>query len=316
MHDTTFPDALPPLVGRLALVTGASAGLGRETARALALAGAEVILGVRDLARGAAAAAELRRTTGRALVVELVDVADFASIRALGSRLRGSGQALDVLVHNAGVMATSPAMTNDGVERQMATNHLGPFLLTAELLPCLLKADRPRVVTVTSDEAEKPRAVGFTPAELRQSGARTPWDWYGVTKLCSLLFAVELQARARAAGRTLRSTAAHPGLASTGLSGQVDGGLTRFFVRLGMGVMGQSPRGGARSLVHAATAAGVRGGELWAPGGLGGRRGAAVVKPLPALALDEQARRALWDASLAITGADFAALSSRAEALS
>ena len=310
MPNATFPDPLPSLAGRRAIVTGAAAGLGFETARALALAGADVVIAVRDPARGEAAAAAIRaELASAALRVEQLDVASFQSVRDFARRVRDRGDALDLVVHNAGIMATPPTQTADGVEAQMATNHLGPFLLTAELWPVLLHSKAARVVTVTSDEAEKQKPEHLTADDLRAAGGRSPWAWYGVTKLASLATSVELHERAARAGVSIVSTAAHPGLASTGLSHHVAGGFMRFVVRIAMAVAGQSARGGARSLVHAAVADDVRGGDLWAPGGFAGMRGKPVAKKLPAPATNAALRAELWDASVALTGADFGALS-------
>jgi NAD(P)-dependent dehydrogenase (short-subunit alcohol dehydrogenase family) len=312
MTPSQFPDPIPKLDGLSAIVTGATSGLGRETARALGIAGAAVTLGVRDRARGEAVASALgEELGGGSFKVEEVDVADFASVRAFARRLNEQVERVDILVHNAGIMATPRSITRDGVEAQMATNHLGPFLLTAVLLPCLLRAPQPRVVTVTSDEAEKVKLEHASADDLREPKGLSPWAWYGVTKLVALAFSVELQTRALAAGLPLLSTAAHPGLASTRLSSHVDGSLMRVGVMVAMALFGQSARGGARSLVHASVGADVHGGDLWGPGGLAGLRGKPVSKPLPKPATDTRLRSEIWASSEALTGVELS-LSPRA----
>jgi NAD(P)-dependent dehydrogenase (short-subunit alcohol dehydrogenase family) len=196
---------LPSFAGRTAIVTGANAGLGEVTARELARVGAHVVLAVRDTAKGDRAAA---RMTGD-VEVRRLDLQDLASVR----RFADDVEKVDVLVNNAGIMATNHAVTADGFEGQIGTNHLGHFALTNLLLPKLTD----RVVTVSS----LLHHIGFISLkDLNwQSRRYSAWLAYGQSKLANLLFTSELQRRLHAAGSPLRALAAHPGWSHTNLQG-------------------------------------------------------------------------------------------------
>jgi NAD(P)-dependent dehydrogenase (short-subunit alcohol dehydrogenase family) len=212
----TEPDlTLPDLRGRRALVTGASDGIGLGIAARLAAAGAQVVLPVRNAAKGAAAAARIReRHPDAQVVLEELDLASLASVASLGERLRAEAAPLHLLVNNAGVM-TPPQrqVTADGFELQLGTNHLGHVALTAHLLP-LLRAGAARVVTQTSIAARRGRMrwddLGF---ERGYDGMAA----YRQSKLACGLFAVELGRRSRAGGWGITSVLSHPGVAPTNL---------------------------------------------------------------------------------------------------
>ena len=195
-------DAVPRQDGRRFVVTGASGGLGLETARVLARRGAQMVLAVRDPAKGAAAAATIPGT----VEVRRLDVADLGSVREFAS---GLGP-VDVLVNNAGVLAVPFALTVDGFETHLATNHLGHFALANLLLPTL----RDRVVVVTS-HAHRAADLDLDDLGWERRPYR-PFAAYGASKLANLLFVAELQRRLTATGSTLRVTAAHPGSTATG----------------------------------------------------------------------------------------------------
>jgi NAD(P)-dependent dehydrogenase (short-subunit alcohol dehydrogenase family) len=202
------------LHGTRALVTGASTGLGEETARALASAGAAVTMAVRDPAKGDAAAARIRATVPDAdLEVRAVELGSLASIRAFAAGFLADHDRLDLLIDNAGVMATPQATTADGFELQFGTNHLGHFLLTTLLIPALVAAAPSRVVVVSSNghhmgdvDLDDP---GFTATEYN------PWIAYGRSKTANVLFAVELDRRL--ADQGVRAFAVHPGMIRTEL---------------------------------------------------------------------------------------------------
>ena len=206
--------SIPDQSGRVAIVTGASSGLGTEVADALARRGAIVILAVRNDAKGEAVRSRiLQQTPGANVVVSRVDLADLASIRAFAA-LEGQRPAIDILVNNAGLgMQPQRAATSDGFERQLGTNHLGPFALTGLLLPALLRASAPRVVAVASI-AHRGGKIDFADlqGEARYSGGKA----YNQSKLANILFALELDRRARRAGMNLTSVVAHPGISTTG----------------------------------------------------------------------------------------------------
>jgi NAD(P)-dependent dehydrogenase (short-subunit alcohol dehydrogenase family) len=198
---------VPDQTGRSVVVTGANSGIGFQAARVLAERGADVVLAVRDITRGEAAAGRI----GRAVRVRRLDLADLASVREFAA---GAPERIDLLVNNAGVMALPERRTADGFELQFGTNHLGHFALTGLLLERLLRGAEPRVVTVSSGLHKRGR-IDFD--DLQGERSYDKWAAYGQSKLANLLFAYELQRRASAAGLPLRSVAAHPGLSATNL---------------------------------------------------------------------------------------------------
>ncbi len=205
MPDWTAAD-LPSFAGRTAVITGANAGLGEVTARELARVGAHVILAVRNTGKGDAAAG---RMTGDVEVRQL-DLQDLSSVRRFADDI----DKVDVLVNNAGIMAVDFALTTDGFERHIGTNHLGHFALTNLLLPKLTD----RVVTVSS----LMHMFGYISLkDLHwQSRPYSRWLAYSQSKLANLLFTSELQRRLETAGTSLRALAAHPGWSHTNLQGQ------------------------------------------------------------------------------------------------
>jgi NAD(P)-dependent dehydrogenase (short-subunit alcohol dehydrogenase family) len=196
---------LPSFAGRSAIVTGANSGLGAVTARELARVGANVILAVRNAGRGEAAAREM---TGDVEVRQL-DLQNLASVRQFAEGI----DSVDVLVNNAGIMAVPHAVTSDGFESQIGTNHLGHFALTNLLLPKVTD----RVVTVSS----MLHYLGYISLGDLNWNSRpySAWLAYGQSKLANLLFTSELQRRLQGAGSKLRAVAAHPGYSRTNLQG-------------------------------------------------------------------------------------------------
>ena len=208
--------AVPDLSGRLAVVTGANSGLGFGLARRLAMARADVVLAIRNRAKGRRPSPGSAPTVPHAkLATRQLDLASLKSVAALGQELVADGRPIDVLINNAGVM-TPPKreQTDDGFELQFGANHLGHFALTSHLLPLLRAAPSSRVVTVSSLAANQ-RNVDFGDANAEHG--YKPMGSYGIAKLAQLLFAVELQRRSVAGGWGLMSSAAHPGLSKTNL---------------------------------------------------------------------------------------------------
>lgn len=213
--DTTTTDEIladVELAGTTALVTGASSGLGVETARALVAHGARLVLAVRDLAKGERALAAAG-VDPSAYDLRAVDLADLASVRAFSDDVLADVERLDLVVANAGVMATPRGATVDGFETQFGTNHLGHFVLVNRLTPLLVRSAPARVVVVSS------AGHRIADVDLDDPGfERTPYDpWiaYGRSKTANVLFAVELDRRLRDLG--VRATAVHPGEITTGL---------------------------------------------------------------------------------------------------
>jgi NAD(P)-dependent dehydrogenase (short-subunit alcohol dehydrogenase family) len=296
---------VPGQSGRTAVVTGANSGLGFETSRVLAERGAAVVLACRDLGKGKDAAARISAVVPEArLSTVRLDLGSLASIREAAEELRAGHERLDLLINNAGLMAPLQRRTTpDGFELQMGTNHLGHFALTGLLLPALLAVSRPRVVTVSS-LAHSFGALDLD--DLQSVAGYTPQRSYGNSKLANLLFALELQRRSDAAGSNLVSTAAHPGLAATGLVTNPDGMGSARTVRLLAPfnhVVSQSAAAGARPTLFAATLA--EPGSYTGPKLFREWRGAPGPARVSASAADPVVAAELWDVSTELTGVHY-----------
>lgn len=208
MSNWTAAD-LPSFAGRTVIITGANSGLGAVTARELANKGATLIMAVRDLRKGEKAALQIRGSRTGPVQVRELDLQDLSSVR----RFADGVDAVDVLINNAGIMAAPYAVTVDGFESQIGTNHLGHFALTNLLLPKLTD----RVVTVSS-MAHWPGRIDLDDLNW-QNRRYSPWLAYSQSKLANLLFTKELQRRLGLAGSPLRALAAHPGYSHTNLQG-------------------------------------------------------------------------------------------------
>ncbi|MFM9372896.1 oxidoreductase [Streptomyces sp. Da 82-17] len=289
---------VPAQHGRTAVVTGASSGLGLETAAALARSGAHVVLAVRDPDRGAAAAARITAEVPTAeLTVQPLDLSSLASVRDAAKELHDRCDRVDLLINNAGVMWTDEIRTVDGHELQFATNHLGHFALTGRLLDLLQEAPEARVVTVSSYLHRLGRIdLDDLDAERRYSRYRA----YAQSKLANLMFALELQRRLQESGSSVRSVAAHPGLAGTGLGRDFPAAL-RLAGPVFAPLFLQSAYDGMLPTLRAATDPGVRGGEFYGPQGRTETRGAPGLVRAGRAARDAGTRRRLWEASEQLT---------------
>jgi len=281
-------DDLPDLSGRTIVVTGATSGLGLQATRALAGAGAHVVLAVRDTDRGELVAADIAGDTD----VHRLDVSDPTSVRQFA---RSWSQPLDVLINNAGIMTPPQRHSTDGVELQMATNHLGPFLLTTLLLPQITD----RVVSVSSQLHRRARLdlTDLTGTTHRHDAMRA----YSNSKLAGILVMLELQRRLTDAGSPVRAIVAHPGIAHTNLASRA-GGASLVFDRV-LGRLFNDATTGALAIEYAATAD-VPGGSYVGPDGLGHLRGYPTVHEPSSQARDLQLAREVWDLSVALTGTD------------
>ncbi|MBO1756605.1 oxidoreductase [Allobranchiibius sp. CTAmp26] len=292
------PGQIGDLSGRTAIVTGANSGIGRHEAAQLAEHGARVVLAVRDLYAGRAAAEKM---DGDVRVAHL-DLASLASVRAFAD---GIEHPVDLLVNNAGLMEPPHYReTIDGHELQFGTNHLGHFALTALLFPRLVQAAAPRVTTVSSlaHFRGNDAVVQGNPPQTYVPGTA-----YGQSKLANLLFAHELQRRADRADIALASTAAHPGVASTGLVSDPEGWgrnpVVRHVLPIAMRVVLPGGAGGARPVLYAATDAAP--GSYSGPKGPGEVRGPVGEAKQSRFARDEGLAARLWSVSEELTGIPF-----------
>lgn len=294
---------IPDQSGRLAVVTGANSGLGRSTAWDLARAGATVIVACRNTSKGEEAAARIKQDVPDAdLRIEQLDLADLDSVRAFADGL--SEDRLDLLINNAGVMAPPRQLTKDGFESQFGTNHLGHFALTGRLMPKLLAAPEPRVVTLSSG-AHRIGRINFD--DLQGERRYIAWLAYGQSKLANLMFALELQRRATEAGTELKSMAAHPGYSATNLPFAGPGHwYERVGGAIGNFVIAQSSKMGALPTLYAATVPDLPGGTFVGPDGFMEQRGYPKVVTGAGKAYDEGAQRRLWEVSEELTGVQYA----------
>ena len=306
---TDWTEALiPDQTDRVVLVTGANSGIGLEATRMLAQRGATVVLACRTRSK-AEAARDSILIDAPAAEVSLVDLdlSSLASVSAAATEFTERFDRLDLLLNNAGVMATPYRRTVDGFELQFATNHLGHFALTGHLLPTLLATPASRVVSVSS-LAHKMGKIDFD--DLQSEHGYRAWGAYGQSKLANLLFTFELQQRLAAIGADTIAVAAHPGISDTNLAGSSGGiagtlmSLTKPFAK----VFSQNSHAGALPTVRAATDPAVRGGEYYGPSGFMEQRGLPKRVESNASAKDAAVAKRLWHVSLELTGVAFPAL--------
>lgn len=303
------PADVPDQTGRSVIITGGNGGTGYETAKVLALRGAEVLLAARDGAKGARAVAEIRRARPDAQVrFETLDLSSQADVARFAEARLAEGRPIDVLINNAGIMALPGRQTSiDGHELQLATNFLGHFALTARLLP-LLRGGR---TVQLSSIRHRPGRIHLDDLNLERG--YSAWKAYDQSKLAMLMFALELYRRSHARGWGVTSVAAHPGYARTGLIGAGPLGsrpvaqllfrtIYRPFIEP---LVSHSAADGALPILMAATTPDALPGGYYGPttgAELKGPAGPVGMKPH---ARDEPVAAALWEAAERLTGVRF-----------
>jgi NAD(P)-dependent dehydrogenase (short-subunit alcohol dehydrogenase family) len=298
---------IPDQSGKLAVITGATGGLGLETAIGLAGAGAEVVLSGRNPTKGRSAEALIRKQYKNANVrFEVADLARLASVANFADRMISAGRPIDILVNNAGVMALRErGTTTDGFETQFGTNYLSHFALTGRLLP-LLKPAKARVVQLSSI-AHRPGKVRLD--DLNYEQGYKPFPVYQQSKLAMLMFAIELDRRSAANGWGLTSVAAHPGIATTDLVANGPSVGANVFVRtiipIAERILGHSAAAGALPTLMAATMLGVKGGQYFGPQGWLELKGPPGPGKIEKHALDADVGLKLWEESERLTGVTF-----------
>jgi NAD(P)-dependent dehydrogenase (short-subunit alcohol dehydrogenase family) len=297
---------IPPLNGRTAVITGATGGLGYETALALAGVGAEVVVTGRNEAKGRQALQDIHNQFPDARIAyENLDLAKLSSVADFAARFAASHGSLDLLINNAGVMALPVRQpTSDGFEMQLGTNYLGHYALTAYLLPLLRRGQHPRVVNLSS-LAHRSGKIDFD--DLHGLRSYTPWKAYTQSKLAMLMFALELQRRSDAAGWGLMSNAAHPGFARTDLiaNGPGASGLLWEVSRLLRPYVSQSAAEGALTTLFAATSPEAKAGGYYGPNWFYELKGPPVPAKIMPQAKDAAVAARLWDVSAMLTGVTF-----------
>ncbi|WP_168189900.1 SDR family oxidoreductase [Brevundimonas sp. SGAir0440] len=294
---------IPDLSGRLAIVTGATGGLGLETAIVLAGKGAEVVLAARNPDKGTEAERLIRSHHPNAAVrFDLLDLASLASVQAFAERHLATGRPVDILIDNAGIMALPTRQTTvDGFEMQFGTNYLSHFALVGRLLP-LLTAAKARVVQLSSVAH---RSGHIRLDDLNYQSHYSPWPVYQQSKLAMLMFALELQRRSDAHGWGLTSVAAHPGFARTDLIANGHAGKPGLFARgarLLEAVLSHSAADGALPILMAATLPDPTPGGYYGPTGFQEMKGPPGVAVIKRQARDTDVAKRLWTESERLTG--------------
>ena len=287
---TTFSkNDIPDLSGRLVIVTGANSGIGRCAAQALAGAGAQVTLAVRNVQKGNEAAASMQAQAE----VRQLDLADLSSVREFAA---GWQDEIYLLINNAGIMIPPLSRTADGFETQFGTNHLGHFALTNLLLPQVSG----RVVTVSSGMHSIGR-IDFNDLNWERKRYRR-WPAYGQSKLANLMFSSELQRRLSMAGSDVISTAAHPGYAATNLQSHSGSRLTELMMgKIANRLFAQDQEAGALPTLYAAVGE-IPGAAYAGPSGFKELRGAPHLVGRSKRAFDEEVGKRLWSVSEELTG--------------
>lgn len=301
---------VPDLSGKLAVVTGASDGIGVGLARRLAAAGAEVIMPVRNERKGAAAVASIADAVpGAKVSTRRLDLSSLQSVTELAAQLRSEDRPINILINNAGIM-TPPRRqaTVDGFELQFATNHLGHFALAGQILP-LLQRGRARVTTQSSVAVDG-QSIHWD--DLQWENSYAPQASYASSKLAVSLFGMELHRRSQAAGWGIISNVSHPGVAATNLlaahpeMGRASDGMAVKLIR-GMariGVLG-TPETGMLPALLAATSPAAGGGKFYGPSGFRQLRGMPDERQPYASVADADAATRIWTISEELSGVSF-----------
>ena len=290
---------IPDQSGRVAVVTGSNTGLGLATAEALAGAGAEVVMAVRNPDKGEAARTQILEQHPDATIhIQSLDLASLESVRAAADELLARYDRLDLLINNAGLMYTKWQTTTDGFELQMGVNHLGHFALTSVLLDRLMATPGSRIVNVSS-VAHKIRST-LDPTAMMSGEKYDRTAAYGRSKLANLLFTYELQRRLDAAESTTAALGAHPGVSATEL-GRESPAVVQFAMKIGKPLL-QSAAKGALPQLRAATDPDAVGGQYYGPDGFMEWRGNPVVVTSSERSHDRDLQQALWAESERLTG--------------
>lgn len=288
------------LEGKIILITGGSSGIGFETAKVLSSKGAEVILAVRNFEKGLRASRKISAEFPAAKVVVMhLDLSDLESIKTFSDDFILKFDKLDRLINNAGVMIPPLKHTKQGFELQFGTNHLGHFALTGRMLPLLLSAKDSRIISVSS-VASRGAKINFD--NLKGSNGYSPMKFYRQSKLCNLLFGIELNNRLREKGKNTISVVCHPGISATNLMSRGSGKESNSILKFLFGLAGQPAEKGALPTIFAATNTALKGGEYIGPDGRRNYRGMPAISSEADSLFNAPLAKKLWEVSENLSG--------------
>jgi len=301
MADKWTTHDIPDLHGQVIIITGANSGLGLASAKKLSQGGARVVMACRSQERGQEALEEVAAVASVPPKLMLLDLGDLASVKSFAEAFRQQYDRLDVLLNNAGIMATPYGTTTDGFEKQIGINHLGHFALTGHLLPTLLSTPESRIVNVSSLAA---RNGQIDPSSFQNPSDYKPWKAYGQSKLANLYFTKELERRLQ--GHGVLAVAAHPGGASTNLGRNVETGAVMKWIANNLLLpLLPSAEQNARPQLMAATAPHIENGGYYGPGGWGEFSGAPKRVDMPDTLGTPADWKQLWSESERLTGVSY-----------
>lgn len=295
--------SIPSLAGKVALITGATSGIGLGAASVLASKGATVIVAARNAEKATAAREEiLEANPGASVALLSLDLASLKDIRRASAEFQSGYEQLDILINNAGVMVPPYSKTEDGFELQFGTNHLGHFALTGLLLKQLLAVPGSRIVTVSSG-AHRAGRIHFE--DLQSEHGYSPTAAYGQSKLANLLFTYELQRRLAGAGCSTIAVAAHPGWARTGLQRHAAEHWWWTAATWVEPLFSQSADEGALPTLRAATDPAATGGAYYGPSGFMEGKGRPVLVHSSTRSHDRDSQQKLWAISEELSGVTY-----------
>jgi len=296
---------MPNLSGKVIIVTGANSGIGFEAAKEFARKGAQVILACRNMQKAETALAELQSDVPNAQAeIMQLDLASQESIHAFADAFLAKYDQLDVLVNNAGIMQVPYGTTEDGVERQLGTNHLGHFALTGLLINTIRATPNARVVNISSI-AHRAASINFDNLMYEGGTGYSPGRAYGRSKLANLMFTYELQRRFEAGGVNAIAVAAHPGVSNTNLNNHLTGGFMSKIMMQLTGRMMQSAAMGALPTMRTAVDPNVKGGDYYGPDGFMGMTGNPVKVESSKASHSSADQKRLWQISEELTGVHY-----------
>lgn len=298
-------DDMPSQAGKIIVITGGNSGLGLETAKAFAQKGAEVVLACRSVDKGKIAKDDIIKQIpeSKVEVVEL-DLMKLSSVRSFAEKFKQKYSRLDILMNNAGIMTSPYALTEDGFESQMGTNHLGHFALTGLLLEIILSTANSRIVNVSS-LAHKQWKMSFENSLSEYPNNYNKMRAYARSKLANLLFTYELQRRLEFANHNCIAVAAHPGASYTNLGRHLERKLIAKILRPLIIKVLPTPKSGAMPQIRAASDPAVKGGEYYGPAGFLELSGRPVKVRSAKTSHNIEDAKKLWEMSEEITKVSF-----------